>query len=217
MITNEIEQLNDNSDSRWAYARWLQRRGVLTVAAVILVALLLSLGGQRIQLALQYDRIAIASGQLWRLITGHLVHGTPQHTLVNVLGVAMMVALFHRTYSFRSWLIIVCSGMLCIDLGFWMLMPQLQWYVGLSGVLHAVLAAGTVAWWKTEPKLLAALLTLIMIGKLIWEQTQGALPLSGELPVVVNAHLYGEVGGLLGVALRWRDVSKLRRVQVLTP
>jgi hypothetical protein len=110
-------------------------------------------------------------------------------------------------------------GVLCIDLGMWLLMPQLQWYVGLSGVLHAVLAAGTVVWWKTEPRLLAVLLTLILVGKLIWEQTQGALPLSGDLPVVVNAHLYGEVGGLLGAAMRWRDIARLnfRGYQVLSP
>jgi rhomboid family GlyGly-CTERM serine protease len=180
------------------------------------VALLLSLAGDRIQLALQYDRNAIGSGELWRLVTGHIVHGSQQHTLVNLLGVILMVALFHRTYSYWSWLIIVISGMVCIDLGFWFLMPRLQWYVGLSGVLHAVLAAGAVAWWKTEPKPLAALLTLIMVGKLIWEQTQGALPLSGELPVVVNAHLYGEIGGLFSGLLRLRDVSAFNSHQVLS-
>ena len=211
MITNGIVQLNDNS-----YTRWLRRRGLLTVAAVILVATLISLAGEHIQLALQYDRNAIHSGEFWRLITGHIVHGSQQHTFVNVLGVILMSALFHRTYSYRSWLIIVIIGLVTIDLGFWFLMPGLQWYVGLSGVLHAVLAAGAVAWWKTEPKPLAFLLTLIMVGKLIWEQTQGALPLSGELPVVVNAHMYGEIGGLCGGLLRLRDMSTSSSQRVLT-
>ncbi len=208
MITNGIEQLNDNSSITWR-----QRPGLLTIAAVILVALLLSLGGQATQLTLRYDRGAIQSGEWWRLLTGHWVHGSMQHVIVNVLGVILMVALFNRTYSFKSWLVIVITGVACIDAGFWFLMPHLQWYVGLSGVLHAVLAAGTVAWWKTEPRPLAALLTLIMISKLVWEQTQGALPLSGELPVVVNAHLYGEIGGLLGVALCWREAVSLKRYE----
>ena len=206
--------MNDNS-----YTSWLQRRGWLTIALVIIVALLLTLGGKPVQLALRYDRIAIQAGEFWRLATGHLVHGGLQHVFVNVLGVALMAALFNRTYSFASWAVIVVMGIVCIDLGMWLLMPQLQWYVGLSGVLHAVLAAGTVAWWKTEPKPLAALLTLILVGKLFWEQTQGALPLSGDLPVVVNAHLYGEIGGLLGAAICWRDIValKFRGYQVLSP
>ena len=205
MVANGNEQLNDNLSITWR-----QRRGLLTIGAVIVVALLLSLGGKPVELALRYDRSAIQSGEWWRLITGHWVHGSAQHVMVNVLGVLLMVALFNRTYTFRSWAFIVVAGITSIDLGFWFLMPQLKWYVGLSGVLHAVLAAGTVAWWRTESKSLAAVLTLIMIGKLLWEQTQGALPLSGELPVVVNAHLYGEIGGLLGTVLCWREVARLK-------
>lgn len=176
------------------------------VGFVLIVAILLQAGGATTRTALQYDREAVVSWQLWRLVTAHLVHGSWQHVIVNVLGAGLMTALFNRTYRFRSWLIILTTGIACIDLGFWFLMPKLQWYVGLSGVLHAVLAAGTVAWWRKEPKPLAAALTLIMVGKLLWEQTQGALPLSGDMPVVVNAHLYGEIGGLLGAAICWRDV-----------
>ena len=33
-----------------------------------------------------------------------------------------------------------------IDLGFVLFEPQLDWYVGLSGVLHGALAAGAVSW-----------------------------------------------------------------------
>ena len=205
MITNGNQQLNDKLSIPW----W-RRRGWLTIAVCIAIALLLSFGGEHIRLLLQYDRIAISAGQWWRLVTGHIVHGTAQHTFVNVLGAVMMAALFNRTYSFKGWIIVIICGLVCIDLGFWFLMPQLQWYVGLSGILHAVLAAGAVAWWKTEPKPLALLLTLIMVGKLMWEQTFGALPLSGELPVVVNAHLYGEIGGLLGAALCRREIAGLK-------
>ena len=77
------------------------------------------------------------------------------------------------------------------------------WYVGLSGVLHGALAAGAVAWWRYESKLLALLLSAIFAGKLAWEQWHGALPLSGDLPVVVDAHLYGALGGALAGVLLW--------------
>lgn len=204
MITNGIEQLNDKFSTPFLLKRY---RGSLLLIAVVLLCVGLSLGGNTAKTWLQYDRAALSSGEIWRLITAHLVHGSAQHALVNLLGLIMMWALFNRTYRLVSWIVIAVCGTACIDLGFWFLMPDLQWYVGLSGVLHAVLAAGTVAWWKTETKPLASLLTLIMIGKLIWEQSQGALPLSGELPVIVNAHLYGEVGGLLGAWICRRDLS----------
>ena len=81
-----------------------------------------------------------------------------------------------------------------------MLEPQLEWYVGLSGVLHGALAAGAIGWWRHESKPLALALTAVLVGKLAWEQWQGALPLSGDMPVVVDAHLYGAIGGALAGA-----------------
>jgi membrane associated rhomboid family serine protease len=92
--------------------------------------------------------------------------------------------------------------MASIDLGFVFCEPQVTWYVGLSGVLHGALAAGAIAWWRHESRLLALYLSVIFLGKLAWEQWHGPLPLSGDLPVVVDAHLYGAIGGATaGVAL----------------
>jgi hypothetical protein len=39
-----------------------------------------------------------------------------------------------------------------------------------------------------------------VLGKLAWEQLHGALPLAGEMPVIVDAHLYGAIGGAVAVA-----------------
>lgn len=163
---------------------------------------LLSLGGDPWREALRYERAAIAAGEYWRLVTGHLVHGGWRHLLLNLAGLALMRLLFPRGYSGLEWCVIGLASLLAIDIGFWWLEPQLQWYVGLSGVLHGLLAAGAMAWWRIESKILAAALSSILIGKLCWEQLQGALPLSGGMPVIVDAHLYGAVGGLMaGVAL----------------
>ncbi|HEY5806318.1 MAG TPA: hypothetical protein VIT67_00025, partial [Povalibacter sp.] len=53
------------------------------------------------------------------------------------------------------------------------------------------------AWWRHETKPMALSLSLVLILKLCWEQWHGALPLSGDMPVIVDAHLYGAVGGLV--------------------
>lgn len=162
---------------------------------VVLCVVLLSAAGDSARQALRYERAAIAAGEYWRLLTGHVVHGNWQHALLNLAGLWLLASLFRRTYSALQWTAIVAVSLLAIDAGFWWLEPRLEWYVGLSGVLHGILAAGAVAWWRVESRPFALALTLIVIGKLIWEQWQGALPLSGDLPVIVDAHLYGAIGG----------------------
>jgi rhomboid family GlyGly-CTERM serine protease len=190
--SKQVGQLNDNTN-----LVVLLRRYWLTLA-VSLGVLMLSFGGESLRELLRYERVAILDGhEYWRLLSGHLVHGSWQHTWLNVAGLLLLSALFHATYQPWQWAQIVLIAALSVDAGLIYLMPQLTWYVGLSGILHGVLAAGAVAWWCVETKPMAATLTMILIGKLMWEQWQGALPISGELAVIVNAHLYGAIGGAL--------------------
>jgi rhomboid family GlyGly-CTERM serine protease len=164
---------------------------------------LLSLSGESTTLALRYQRDSVLDGQYWRLLTAHLVHGSIRHVLLNLAGLGLIAALFARDFRPVHWIVIWLLSTLAIDIGFVWFEPQLEWYVGLSGVLHGMLAAGAVTWWRTEPKPLALALSLVLVGKLAWEQTRGALPLSGDLPVVVNAHLYGAIGGLIAAMALW--------------
>lgn len=166
-------------------------------------SVLLAFGGETARLALRYERVAILGGEYWRLITGHLVHGSTAHLLLNMVGLGLIAGLFPRDYSLGQWLFIGVASVAAIDAGFVLFEPQLDWYVGLSGVLHGALAAGAVGWWRHETKPLAAVLSAILAGKLAWEQHFGALPLSGDMPVIVNAHLYGAVGGSLAAVAIW--------------
>jgi rhomboid family GlyGly-CTERM serine protease len=148
---------------------------------------------------LQYDRAAIAAGELWRLLTAHLVHLDYHHTLLNCAGLALMWALFARAYPPRHWAVVLLVAIAAIDAGLWLGDSTLRWYVGSSGALHGVMAAGTLAHLRRAERdgwLLAAFLA----GKLAWEQWAGPLPLSGRDPVVVDAHLYGALGGLAAAA-----------------
>lgn len=204
----EVSHLNDSTFHSLA-----RRRGLLTLGILISAIVLLACWGEPGRLWLRYERATLLQplhahgGQYWRLLTAHLVHGSWQHALVNIAGLLVMVMLFHGTYRPVQWVVIVALSIAAIDLGFLLLMPQLMWYVGLSGVLHGVLAAGTLAWWRREDWRLATALTAITVGKLAWEQWQGPLPLSGELPVVINAHLFGAIGGLVGGLLYIRALS----------
>jgi rhomboid family GlyGly-CTERM serine protease len=177
--------------------------GAWLVGLLALVLVLLWFTGESGRELLRYERAAVLQGQYWRLLTGHFVHGSGQHLLLNAVGLGLVAALFPREYPVRGWLLILASSIVTIDLGFVFLEPQLQWYVGLSGVLHGALAAGALGWWRHESRALALALTAVLVGKLAWEQWHGALPLSGDMPVVVDAHLYGAIGGALAGVFLW--------------
>jgi rhomboid family GlyGly-CTERM serine protease len=178
------------------------RRG-LTLLSVCVVLLIIQSGDGAAQLGLRYDRDALAAGQWWRLLTGHLIHLGFEHALLDEAGLALMWALFARDYSARAWLLIIGLSVIGIDAGLWLLSSTTQWYVGSSGVLHGVLAAGTCAHLRRrEPD--GWVLAVFLVAKLVYEQSQGALPLTAGGAVIVDAHLYGAVAGALAaLLLRW--------------
>lgn len=200
MITKQTAAMSDAFPRR---QQVISRNQGLWLLGLLLAALVLvSLGGESWQAALRYEREGLARGEYWRLLTGHLAHGSALHLLLNGAGVALIAALFPRDYSLVQWLLILFVSIAAMDVGFVWFEPQLRWYVGFSGALHGALAAGAVAWWRHETKALAATLTVLFVAKLAWEQVHGALPLSGDMPVVVDAHLYGAIGGgLAGLGL----------------
>ncbi|MET0090760.1 MAG: rhombosortase [Candidatus Thiodiazotropha sp.] len=165
---------------------------------------------------LQFQREALAGGQLWRLFSGHLTHLGWGHLGMNLAGVWLIGGLLlndHPRWCFTAlpWI------MLGTSLGLWLGAPQVSWYQGLSGVLHGLLcwalllriqspqskSAGAVN--DTGPSRRTSLLLLLLVmGKLAWENWHGPLPGSESLArgrVIVEAHLYGAVsGGILWVA-----------------
>jgi len=171
--------------------------GRLGVALLLACLLLLAptLGGEAARLGLRYERSGIAQGQLWRLLSAHWVHLNLRHALLNIAGLALLWALFARDFSPRQWLLILAAAVIAIDAGLWFMDSTVEWYVGSSGVLHGILAAGTLAHLRRgEPD--GWVLAGILAAKLLYEQRVGPLPFSGTREVVVDAHLYGVIGGL---------------------
>lgn len=173
-----------------------------------------ALAGDALRLAWRFDRAAIAAGEWWRLASGHFVHLGWAHTMLNLLGLALAAALFAPARRPHEWAFIAFMALATISAWLYWLRPDLGWYVGYSGILHGLFAAGALGWIaarEAEGWLLAGFL----VGKLFWEQRYGALPLSVSAaggPVVIDAHLAGAVGGLaasLPIALR--DWAEARR------
>src|SRR5579859_310743 len=166
--------------------------GLLLACAVLLLP---ELGGEPGRVLLRYDRTGLAAGQWWRLVTGHLIHLDLEHAALNSLGLVLMWALFARDYRPRQWFLITLTAMAAIDTGLWLRDSTVAWYVGSSGALHGVMAAGTLAHLRRRD-LDGWILAIFIVVKLSYEQSAGALPFSESGPgVVVDAHLFGSIGG----------------------
>lgn len=186
---------------QWDRGRWLW-------LLLILLSLDLVLGlGDSVAELLRYDRGAIAAGGWWRLLTAHAVHLDLHHLILNELGLVLMWSLFAQDYDPIEWCIIVLSAALAISSGLWWLSPRVAWYVGASGVLHAIMAAGC-ARHLAERTWDRWILLVALCAKLAYEQLGGREPPM----VVVDAHLYGAACGFaVGAALSWRTAIIRRR------
>jgi rhomboid family GlyGly-CTERM serine protease len=167
--------------------------GLLIACAVLLLP---ELGGDAGRALLRYDRAALAAGQWWRLLTAHVVHLDLEHAALNSLGLVLMWALFARDYKPGQWALILLSAITAIDAGLWLRDSTVVWYVGSSGVLHGVMAAGTLAHLRRRD-LDGWLLAAFIIAKVGYEQHTGALPFADNgAGVIVDAHLFGSLGGV---------------------
>lgn len=190
--------------------------GLAAVIAGILVLLcLLQALPEAWRNALQYERDAVMAGQWWRLLSANLIHLGWAHLALNGAALGLILWIFGPDRSALRWL---AGAMLCgaaTSLGVLAAAPAVQWMVGLSGLLHGLFVLGALGWLRGGDRAGWALLAVVG-AKLAYEQLSGAMPLSPEIvggPVVVDAHVWGAVGGLLAGLLegrvggRWRDAG----------
>jgi len=129
------------------------------------------------------------------------VHADAAHLTWNLAGLALVAWLFAREYTRREWIVILVASTVAIDAGFLAFEPQLEWYVGFSGVLHGLMAGGLLAWLVRHRDGVTAIVAVLFAAKLAWEHLVGPLPFTAEtlsIPVVHQAHTYGAIGGALG-------------------
>jgi len=170
--------------------------------ALVLTGLCLALqaGGESAQELFQFQREGLAQGQLWRLFTGHFIHLGWPHALMNLAALGLLVYLLADGLEAASLLALIVASSLTVDAGLWFLQPELEWYVGLSGVLHGLFAGLLLLQWFCRRERYLWLILLLSV-KLAWEGMTGPLPMTADLaggPVVTIAHLYGTLGGVLG-------------------
>jgi rhomboid family GlyGly-CTERM serine protease len=170
-------------------------------ALAILLAVL-HVGGVFEPLLLTRD--GIAGGELWRLVTGHLVHSDGEHLAWNlatllVLGCAHEV--LSRTSPARFCLALAAAGA-AVGTAVLLVTP-LAAYCGLSGVLNTLFVLVLADVWRVTGSRLVMLAGAADLAKIVVEAAAGrALFTATAWPPVPEAHLVGFAVGLAMVFAR---------------
>lgn len=157
---------------------------------------------------LGFDPAAVARGDVWRLLTGHIVHLSWPHIVANALGLGLSIAVLLELATPRA----ICGAALFIAAGISAVhllvdFPSGSEFAGFSGILYgltalaAFLLAGNDAAW-------AACIALALVAST-------AFGLSGWNPwgfeTATAAHVTGGASGIaVGIWIRIHGSSQSR-------
>jgi len=156
--------------------------------------------------ALVFDRGALAAGEWWRLLTGHLVHWSADHRVWDV-GTFVALGAACELRSRRRFAACVLGSALAISFAVWRLLPELAQYGGLSGVDCALFALLGVELWREQRRVdgriaagLAVALSGVLALKVGFEWVTGGTVFVADLGTsivpVPAAHVAGAAVGL---------------------
>lgn len=181
-------------------------------ALLVAGAILLWWGFGPAPAALVFDRAAITQGQIWRLITGHMVHSDAGHALWDIAALAAIGWLLETQCRLRM-LLVSLLGCMAVDVGIWWFMPTLDLYCGLSGVLNTLFVVMLADLWAAHRHPIFPLAGIALCIKLAYEIHAGqSLIVATAWPATPLAHLAGTLGGLLmlGAERAWSGVYTTR-------
>jgi rhomboid family GlyGly-CTERM serine protease len=155
---------------------------------------------------LAYDRAAIMSGEIWRMITGHLVHLDWQHLALNAaafIGLGWLIETDGPNGRRTLMSTLVASAVL-ISCTLLLFAPATAYYAGLSGALNGLFALVCVTMYRSTRIWIWPALLIGGSAKIIWETTWGSF-LSGSLiwPPDPVAHMTGLAAGIVCAAWLW--------------
>jgi rhomboid family GlyGly-CTERM serine protease len=152
----------------------------------------------------------------WRAFTAVFVHWSVMHLVANLLGAGAvaLLGLAMRAPARLTWA--WCAAWPLTQMGL-LLRPELAHYGGLSGVMHAGVAAAAL--WlvfseRGARRAIGAGLLIGLISKLLWEQPWGAALREAttagtgvgdgwDIAIAPLAHSTGAAAGLLCAGIAW--------------
>lgn len=149
-----------------------------------------------------YDREAILAGEIWRLITGNLVHFTPAHLFFDLTAVGVAGWIIEQRGYPHFWGV---AGLSAFSVGAGLLagIPEASRYGGLSGVAIGMTAYASLCGMKENglwQRVCTALFLLIMVKValefLTGQSLSTAIAKTPFIPVPLS-HAMGAFAGVL--------------------
>jgi len=163
----------------------------------VLLLVILHFLPESLRSGLEYHRAE--PEQVWRALTGHLLHSNHWHLVMNLGALLLMLMLHQLYYSLHSFALLLVSGCIGISLLLYLFSPDIQIYVGLSGWLHCFITVGALL--DIKHKIQSGWLILLgVIAKVAYEQWRGPdaeLAALIDANVAIDAHSYGVICGLI--------------------
>lgn len=144
-----------------------------------------------------FDRLAIAQGDWWRLITGHWVHSDLTHATWDITALVLLGALFETRLRWRLPLVLLLTSV-GVDVWLWWGDPALLYYCGLSGILNGLLIVGLLHLWRDTRHPVVLLTGVGALLKIVVEINTGqSLLTQTAWPSVPDVHAAGFLSGLI--------------------
>ena len=143
--------------------------------------------------------------EYWRSFTAHWVHANEKHLVLNAAGLMLCMTIASPKWQVWRWVVYNIVLALGISTLFTLRNPELNWYVGYSGILFGIYLLAAIDLYRRK-KTIALLLGAAIVLKVVLEQFSDIRIDSGDLigiPVIIDAHLYGLLLGL-SIALAQR-------------
>jgi len=150
-----------------------------------------------------YENTVLQTGEWWRLLSGHLIHLSWTHLILNLASLWILaITLFQneKSLTLLLYIFMLATG---ISFGLLTFSPDIAWYVGMSGVIHGLIVIGATTNFRSNPGI-AVLLIIGITAKLLWEQFYSgshAMEIAIGGKIVSDAHLYGAVSGVIIISL----------------
>jgi len=182
----------------------------LTIGLIIILAGLYFLVPDNTLLYFSADDIA--TGELWRIVSGHFIHADLKHLLWNCLGLAVLGTLIEQ-HSRTQWWAALVVGIVSVSALLLSPISQLDNYCGLSGVLNTLLLVLIWLEWRLTRSWLMIVIACGSIAKVVVEVYLGeSLMTNISWPPYAWSHVAGLAGGLIiiwiqkefGLLLNWK-------------
>jgi len=177
---------------KWRYS------GMFLIVSILMLCIL-GLGSQWFNPFLQFDRASVNEGEWWRILTAHFVHLNGYHLLLNIIGFMVCFILFGSMLTQVVWVLALVWSPLFVGLALYFFSPEVEHYVGFSGLLYGLYFLGLILCWK-KARLLHSLILATLIWRLYTERHfsdvtdywYGYM----NINVLVDAHVYGAFCGV---------------------